>query len=715
MPLDPRRLGLGHRARRPALTVHVVVGELDGAGRERCRSRRRPRARHRRARPHPAVPRLGPARRVHRRRRPGARQGRAGRRRASGSIVAGAGPFLLPVASSLLRTGAKVVEVLEAGRLARSRAAGWRARGSWPAPPARPPSWPGTSVSWPGTGSRTAPAARSSPRTARHASRRSRWRGSTTAGARSRAPSAASRSTRSASATASPLAWNSRSPPAARLADGFVAVDADQRTSVPGVFAAGEITGIGGSDLARAEGALAGALAAGADPAEPALRTSRRRLVRLRGFAARIEAAHGIRPGWTGWVAEDTVVCRCEEVTAGELRRIAAVTDSHSLRSVKLTTRAGLGICQARICGRTVEALVAERTALSGFDPARSTPVPSPCRSGSANSPPSTPNALSRPERKLHDHPDLGGVVVATALPYREDASAPAGLAVDYDRFAEHCSWLLDNGCRGVGPNGSLGEYSSLTDAERRKVVQVAVETQPGPRHRHRRRARSRLAPGQEVGRTRRRGRCGRRAVPAADDVPVDPRPGGRALRQGGRGRAAGDDLQQPDRHQGRPDPGAGRRDRRRSRTSLRSRSSPATCGARSRSASCATSRSSPAPTTCCSNCWWTVRPAGSPASRTPSPPSRWRSTTWFRPAGSTRRARCTSTWWPLSAGIRAPSSSRRSSSAWTWSAGTAAPAVRRVAHSPLRWSSRCAPTCSARWTISRIGPGRPAGTSSAA
>jgi len=72
---------------------------------------------------------------------------------------------------------------------------------------------------------------------------------------------------------------------------------------------------------------------------------------------------------------------------------------------------------------------------------------------------------------------DLGGVIVATTLAFKEDASAPAGLAVDYDRFAEHCDWLIDNGCRGVGPNGSLGEYSSLTDDERRKVIQVAVET----------------------------------------------------------------------------------------------------------------------------------------------------------------------------------------------------------------------------------------------
>ncbi|HEY6801877.1 MAG TPA: dihydrodipicolinate synthase family protein [Agromyces sp.] len=75
---------------------------------------------------------------------------------------------------------------------------------------------------------------------------------------------------------------------------------------------------------------------------------------------------------------------------------------------------------------------------------------------------------------------DLGGVVVATTLAFTEDASAPAGLAVDYDRFAEHVDFLMSSGCRGVGPNGSLGEYSSLTDEERRKVVRVAVEAVDG-------------------------------------------------------------------------------------------------------------------------------------------------------------------------------------------------------------------------------------------
>jgi dihydrodipicolinate synthase/N-acetylneuraminate lyase len=70
----------------------------------------------------------------------------------------------------------------------------------------------------------------------------------------------------------------------------------------------------------------------------------------------------------------------------------------------------------------------------------------------------------------------LDGVIVATALPYAEDAAAPAGLRPDFDRYAEHCRWLIDNGCRGVGPNGSLGEYSSLTDDERKKVAQTAID-----------------------------------------------------------------------------------------------------------------------------------------------------------------------------------------------------------------------------------------------
>jgi glycine/D-amino acid oxidase-like deaminating enzyme len=89
-----------------------------------------------------------------------------------------------------------------------------------------------------------------------------------------------------------------------------------------------------------------------ATPAEVRARTVYTR------FAVRLEAAHGIRPGWTRWLDDDTVICRCEEVTAAELRAGAEATGSRGLRSLKLSTRAALGVCQGRMCGRSVEELL---------------------------------------------------------------------------------------------------------------------------------------------------------------------------------------------------------------------------------------------------------------------------------------------------------------------------------------------------------------------
>ncbi|MFD5735783.1 dihydrodipicolinate synthase family protein [Streptomyces sioyaensis] len=62
------------------------------------------------------------------------------------------------------------------------------------------------------------------------------------------------------------------------------------------------------------------------------------------------------------------------------------------------------------------------------------------------------------------------GIMVATALPLHDD------LSVDHEAYAEHVRWLIDNGCDGVVPNGSLGEYQTLTDEERAHVVRTAVE-----------------------------------------------------------------------------------------------------------------------------------------------------------------------------------------------------------------------------------------------
>ncbi|TDE58432.1 dihydrodipicolinate synthase family protein [Nonomuraea mesophila] len=69
------------------------------------------------------------------------------------------------------------------------------------------------------------------------------------------------------------------------------------------------------------------------------------------------------------------------------------------------------------------------------------------------------------------------GVHVATALPFNDD------LSVDYDGYAEHVRFLAEGGCDGVCPNGSLGEYQTLTDDERARVVRTAVEAAPGGFH----------------------------------------------------------------------------------------------------------------------------------------------------------------------------------------------------------------------------------------
>ncbi|MFI5856465.1 dihydrodipicolinate synthase family protein [Streptomyces parvulus] len=68
------------------------------------------------------------------------------------------------------------------------------------------------------------------------------------------------------------------------------------------------------------------------------------------------------------------------------------------------------------------------------------------------------------------------GVLVATALPLHDD------LSVDHDAYAEHCAWLIANGCDGVVPNGSLGEYQVLTPEERARVVETAVAAVGGER-----------------------------------------------------------------------------------------------------------------------------------------------------------------------------------------------------------------------------------------
>jgi len=73
--------------------------------------------------------------------------------------------------------------------------------------------------------------------------------------------------------------------------------------------------------------------------------------------------------------------------------------------------------------------------------------------------------------------PPWHGVLVATALPMRNRGGKM--LEIDFDGYAEHVRWLAANGCHGVTPNGSLGEYHNLTPEERACVVTTAIEAAP--------------------------------------------------------------------------------------------------------------------------------------------------------------------------------------------------------------------------------------------
>ena len=128
---------------------------------------------------------------------------------------------------------------------------------------------------------------------------------------------------------------------------GAVLVDAAQQTCVGGVFAAGEIVGIGGASQALATGAVAGLAAAGRAVPE---RLAARRAAEA-GFAARLVRAFALRPELRDLARPETLVCRCEDVPLGHLAAMA------SAREAKLHTRAGMGACQGRVCGPALAVL----------------------------------------------------------------------------------------------------------------------------------------------------------------------------------------------------------------------------------------------------------------------------------------------------------------------------------------------------------------------
>jgi D-hydroxyproline dehydrogenase subunit alpha len=133
-----------------------------------------------------------------------------------------------------------------------------------------------------------------------------------------------------------------------KIDQGYVRVDDLQQTSVPDVFCAGEPTSIGGLELSLIEGQIAGLSAADRNENAQALFKAREK---ANTFAQRLERTFSLRPELRGIPLPETIVCRCEDVTYGRLRRHT------SWRSGKLHTRCGMGPCQGRVCGPAAQFL----------------------------------------------------------------------------------------------------------------------------------------------------------------------------------------------------------------------------------------------------------------------------------------------------------------------------------------------------------------------
>ncbi|WP_175906723.1 NAD(P)/FAD-dependent oxidoreductase [Burkholderia sp. BCC1640] len=156
--------------------------------------------------------------------------------------------------------------------------------------------------------------------------------------------------------------------------------DAAGRTSVRGIYVAGDGAGIAGADAAEASGRRA-ALAllddAGIETPSPA-RSGKpdaamleRRLARLGAFRAGLEAAFAPPAALAARCPDDTIVCRCEEIDAGMLRRCIRGGEATEMNRLKALTRAGMGRCQGRMCGDATALVLAAETGRSLADVGR--------------------------------------------------------------------------------------------------------------------------------------------------------------------------------------------------------------------------------------------------------------------------------------------------------------------------------------------------------
>jgi NADPH-dependent 2,4-dienoyl-CoA reductase/sulfur reductase-like enzyme len=139
--------------------------------------------------------------------------------------------------------------------------------------------------------------------------------------------------------------------------------DENMQTDQPGVFVAGDGAGIAGVLVAKIQGTIAGLFAAEhagsitVDQAVQAALPEQRKLETMGKFRRAMDRMYRIYPDLYTNVTDATIVCRCEGIAAGEIRK-AIREGTTNLNDIKKRTRSGMGYCQGTNCLPAITAIL---------------------------------------------------------------------------------------------------------------------------------------------------------------------------------------------------------------------------------------------------------------------------------------------------------------------------------------------------------------------
>ena len=157
-------------------------------------------------------------------------------------------------------------------------------------------------------------------------------------------------------------------------------MDCDQNmlTSVPKVFAAGDGVAIKGYLASSVEGRIAGLRACAAmghlnqQVADSMSKPLKVKMHRLSEVGLAIDELSRTGKYIFDLISEQTIICRCEEVSLGDIRR-AVQNGARDIEDIKRQTRLAMGHCQGRFCGQVVNELL-ENLSAEKIEPKLFTP-----------------------------------------------------------------------------------------------------------------------------------------------------------------------------------------------------------------------------------------------------------------------------------------------------------------------------------------------------